>query len=401
VIVIAAAGAAAAAYRATASLRSADGWAPAVAWAVTSSAPVAVLFILARIAPPVFGLTGSTAEHARLLASPRTALLAFCSSVLVGFLIHQMSSTADRAPLLVHADEDVGVGTLAKWLAAAFAVYLSATAVGRLERLDLPNSASSAARIVARAEADALQYPRNARAHFVYGFTLMELNQFDSATVTLRRSLSLDPDNADANNAVGWMAMKRQKFAEALPYLRAAIALEPRYGHAWHNLGWSLSQSGRYAEAAAVYDKAIWLKPSDAQAHVEYSWVLRLLNQREMALRQMQRAVHLRPNDVGYRSATSELLRNSRRFAEAVVHLEDAIKVAPSNASLWGELGLTRYLMQDAGAAAAAFEQAERLDPAFLRSRPLFSAMYRAARRGSTADVGENHGVRMAVPIFR
>jgi tetratricopeptide (TPR) repeat protein len=78
----------------------------------------------------------------------------------------------------------------------------------------------------------------------------------------------------------------------------------------------------------------------------------------------------------------SALLHLAGRPAEAVGPLQDAIRLGPGDPLAHAELGVALAALGRAKEAAAAFDEAARLDPGFFESRPAAQAIYEAARRG-------------------
>jgi len=361
--------------------------AEATSWAVLSWVALAIFLLSARVAAAMMDSSHFAIVRIRSLGTGTGLLAAVCAGALFGMLMAEAESTDERAPFFTSLGEDVGRGTLLKWLSAGIIGWVVFHVVGRREELLIPNNRLEAASILDDAFDEATRRPKHAHSQLVHGIALMELGRSNESIRVLKGAISMDAHLTHPRNAIGWMLNAQDRYAEAIPYLQEAVRIDDSYGNAWHNLGWALAQLQRFREAQVAYARAVELLPFTATAAVEYSGVLLMLRKHDKALAQVLRAVSLDPKHVGYRMRASFLLRTKGRFADARLHLEEVVKLNPRFAFAWADLGVTHYLMQDASAAAAAFAQAEQQDSMFFLRQPLMRAMFRSAKRGSTADV--------------
>jgi tetratricopeptide (TPR) repeat protein len=103
----------------------------------------------------------------------------------------------------------------------------------------------------------------------------------------------------------------------------------------------------------------------------------------EEAVEVYRGAVRARPGDDDAQERLGHaLLHLLGRPEEAVGPLQEAIRLRPDRASAHAELGIALAALGRATEAVAAFEQADRLDPGYLESRPAARATLDAARRG-------------------
>lgn len=126
----------------------------------------------------------------------------------------------------------------------------------------------------------------------------IEKNQLDSAEVSLRRALSLDPANAD--NAALLMslgALQRQlgKMEDAYISFTAALNSYPDSKIVLHNRGALLTDMNKHAEAFQDYSEIIRLDPSDVQAYYRRGLLLLDEKKRTEAERDFQKAWQLEP----------------------------------------------------------------------------------------------------------
>ena len=213
-------------------------------------------------------------------------------------------------------------------------------------------------------------------------------------------------------------ALALSRHESRVPLLRRAIESDPVCGPAWTFLARSLAAAGdragamRAAAAALAPDRK--LDPID---RAEIRWLAATLgDDRSAAVAARLQLAALLPLDVDFalQAAADALL--ARRFDAAAGVLEQAVKAEPGNAVLWNELAYARafagwrdqalqaavrcvslapaaanpldtsgevyHLLGEFAPAAAAFEKAFTLDPAFLGGTTLLKAAEARLRLG-------------------
>ena len=243
--------------------------------------------------------------------------------------------------------------------------------------LSVPATAREASALLADAQREAAQRPRDAHAQFVLGNCLVELQRYDEALPPLLAAERLDSTNAWYRSAVGWVLNEQGHFAEAVPHLRAAVALDSTYAWGQHNLAWAYLNLHDLPDAERAYSVVVRLEPESGEAAYEYAWVLDALHGALAADSETARALRLEPNNGQIQAFAGSLFRQQARFADARQHYEAASRLLPNDAAVWAELAATDYLMNDRAAAAAAFAKSVALDANYVRSRPGLVHMWR------------------------
>jgi Flp pilus assembly protein TadD len=198
--------------------------------------------------------------------------------------------------------------------------------------------------------------------------------------------------------AAGAARHGRGQFAEAVGLYRQAIAAEPSNAEARFNLGAALQAMGRETEAEMAYGKALALHPDFTEVHYNLGTILEARGDYSKALVHFERANALAPgqaailNNLGgvlvdlgrieegvaaLRRATATasdhplVLWNLAKYGftganagEARTLLARAATLAPAVGVLMAQLGIACALAGDEAAAAHAFAQARRVDPA-------------------------------------
>lgn len=248
--------------------------------------------------------------------------------------------------------------------------------------LSVPRTPSEASALLAEAQREAAQLPRDAHAQFVLGNCLVQLKRYDESLPPLLAAERLDSTNTWYRSAIGWVLNQQGRFAEAVPHLRAAVALDSTYAWGQHTLAWAYLNLHDLPDADRTYGVVVRLEPKSADAAYEYASVLEREHGARAAEEQITRAVQLAPKDGDIQEYAGYVLRSEGRLAEARQHYEAASRLLPNEARVWAELAATDYLMNDRVAAAAAFAKSLDLDASYARSRPDLAQMWRDVAPG-------------------
>jgi tetratricopeptide (TPR) repeat protein len=136
-------------------------------------------------------------------------------------------------------------------------------------------------------------HPRSDEAHLGLARVLIRKERFDEADVELRRAVALNPDLVDGHFLLGGIQMQRKSYATAeRSYLRA-IALKPTYGVAHYNLGECRLKQGNKPGAVSAFRDAVRSRPDLAAAHLELGALLLDDGQFEEAVLHLDQAVRL------------------------------------------------------------------------------------------------------------
>ncbi len=98
--------------------------------------------------------------------------------------------------------------------------------------------------------------PGYARAHNLYGVTLVYRGRFDEAQVEMNRASELDPLSPFVQVGTVWPVIFARRYDQAIEQFRKIIDLEPEFPNAYTNLAWAYIWKGMPAEAFAPLDKA-------------------------------------------------------------------------------------------------------------------------------------------------
>jgi tetratricopeptide (TPR) repeat protein len=150
--------------------------------------------------------------------------------------------------------------------------------------------------------------------------------------------LHLDPNDAAANHYLGELDLRRGKPAEAEARFRHGLEIRPDAPEALQGLAQSLEAQNK-PEAADAYRKYLAVVPADAGARARLIHLLVNDQEYDAALAELDRS------DAGTRPSLDSLRLRAdiqiaqKKFADAIVTLQQAIALAPHDAQLIGGLG--------------------------------------------------------------
>jgi Flp pilus assembly protein TadD len=230
-----------------------------------------------------------------------------------------------------------------------------------------------------------VQRPADFDVLFHLGRAAARAGNWDRARQALEAALKLRPDDAEALFELGLAHAARKESSRAVYLLAQARQRAPHRPDIVLALARAAEDAGFYGDSALAYDEYLTLRPDDVQVRRDRARVLGYTGTRlqeglremnwyvtqfprdpagyfnlaqftwrdepDKSLEQLATALRLDPNFAAAHVARAWLLRRLGRAAEAVPHLEAALKVAPNDLRTLDLLGLV-YLDLDQPAAA-------------------------------------------------
>jgi predicted Zn-dependent protease len=195
-------------------------------------------------------------------------------------------------------------------------------------------------------------------ARFSDGVTALRENRLDEAEAAFREVLAGGGTRAFVHHNLGIVLQRRGRHADAVAAFRAAVKLDAKMGPARLLAGTSLLSLDRPKEAAGELERAVALLPSEPAARVQLAEAYERTGNMVGVVDQYRDLVGLAPADGEY------AYRLSRAYLRLAQWSFDRIRtINPKSARLPQALG-REYLQQERpDLAAAAFEEAARLDP--------------------------------------
>jgi TolB-like protein/Flp pilus assembly protein TadD len=203
-----------------------------------------------------------------------------------------------------------------------------------------------------------------------YARLLIARGRSQEAIEIFQRAIARVPRNADSliGLARGYEAQQRAEDAERA--YRRAIEVEPTYWVAYNALGGFLFQRGRTQEAVSSYQHVTALAPANVMGFNNLGAALQLSGNFDGAARAFERSLALAPTSDAY-SNTGTMYYYMGRYPDAQQMLERAIKAAPNDHALWGNLAdIQRQLSAGRPQAAQSYRRAIALAEEALRLNP-------------------------------
>ena len=199
------------------------------------------------------------------------------------------------------------------------------------------------------------------------GNALVKLERWADSAAAFRRAIELQPDSAAPLVSLGNALSKLDLWAEAAAVCQRAIDLDPKLFWAHQFQGIAFLKVRQWDAAEAALARAIALNPGFAWSHHYRGDALVQLERLEEAAAEFRRAVELEPSLFWAHNNLAETLLKLRRVDEAVDACYGAIAARPDQSGAYHNLGDALVKSSRWEEAAAAFRQADEINPAWSR----------------------------------
>ena len=207
--------------------------------------------------------------------------------------------------------------------------------------------------------------PRSANAWFYHGLVAEMSGSKSWAVDDYRRSLELAPGLGAAAYGLGRTLASMDKYTAAVEPMRLASAAYPRDSRVWAEYGFVLGQLGRYQDAAYALQRSVSLDPSNRDHAGALGDLYAALKDYAHAIPLYRWASGKVPAD----AANSSWLGNLGQvyalagdYRQSVAALQQALRYAPKDPSLWSCLWVDYAKLGDVGNATRAKATLAQLD---------------------------------------
>lgn len=224
-----------------------------------------------------------------------------------------------------------------------------------------------------------------ARRH--YAEILWKRGAKNEAIAQLEEAVRLMDQDPAIRVRLAEMQLDRGFVAEAQETAEEALDLDPKLASAWTVRGRTMLAAGRKTQALADFHRALGFAPGDRQILLEVAELYRRSNQPQRALASLQALADTynpgeEPQSV--LRLTASAYKALGRYEDAVESLAAAVIRESPTAELFFELGNAELLAGRPAAAAAAAEQALRLQPDHRPTQRLLQQLQVARQNGPT-----------------
>jgi TolB-like protein/Tfp pilus assembly protein PilF len=210
--------------------------------------------------------------------------------------------------------------------------------------------------------------PDDADVFIGLGYAYLEQGQREDAERSLRKAIEVEPGYWQAHSALGNYFFRLGRAEDAIGAYRKATELAPGSASAFSNLGAALLLAVRLDEAAAAFEKSLAIEPSRS-ALTNLGILYYFLGRFPEAVTQYESAERIASDDQQVAGALADALWQMpgrrtdavHQYQRAATLAEDALKVNPSHAVTWAQLGFYSGRAGDQSRAARALARAEAL----------------------------------------
>jgi Flp pilus assembly protein TadD len=174
--------------------------------------------------------------------------------------------------------------------------------------------------------------------------------------------LHLDTNDFTANHYLGELDLRRGKPAEAEMRFRHALEIRPDAPEALQGLARSLEAQNK-PEASDAYRKYLVAESGDSGARARLIHLLMNGQEYDAALAELDRADAGKPPSLDSLRLRADIQIAQKKFADAVVTLQQAVALAPRDAQLIGGLGRVYLQTRDFASAEKELKTALQIDP--------------------------------------
>jgi len=174
--------------------------------------------------------------------------------------------------------------------------------------------------------------------------------------------LHLDPNDPAANGYLAELDLRRNKPAEAELRFRHALEIRPDAPEDLQGLARSLEAQNK-PEAAEAYRKYLAVMPGDGGARARLIHLLVNDQEYDAAVEELDRADAGKPASLDSLRLRADIQIAQKKFADAIVTLQQAISLAPRDAQLISGLGRVHLQKRDFASAEKELKAALQIDP--------------------------------------
>jgi Tfp pilus assembly protein PilF len=171
----------------------------------------------------------------------------------------------------------------------------------------------------------------NFRAHAGMAEVRSRQNRIDEAIAHYSEAVRLAPDAAEWHVNLGLLFARQGEMAKAAASFERAIRLRPQDAETYNNLGAMLHRLRRTSDAIAAYTRALELRPRYALARRNFGLALAAHGDVPAGIDACLQAIRESPREAAWRYEVAVMLLNQARAAEAIVQLNETLRLDPSH----------------------------------------------------------------------
>ncbi len=205
------------------------------------------------------------------------------------------------------------------------------------------------------------QDARCAGALYGLGLIAHRRGQHDLAANYLQQAAALEPNSERVYSDLGLAYRSMGRWDDAAAAFRQSLA-QKQTAEAHNNLGIVLQQQGLHSEAIECFHKAAQLNSDDYEALQNLANALKDAGRGDEAIAYFQQRLHFKP-DAFTCYQLGLLLADEGKGDEAIALYHQAIRLAPSNAGVFNQIGIALSALRQYDAAFDCFQKALSISP--------------------------------------
>ena len=203
-------------------------------------------------------------------------------------------------------------------------------------------------------------------SYFILSELFAEQGYMELAQSEIHRLLMLSSEEevqAQAFSTIGEFRLELGDFDGAMSYFTLASETDPSNPSPWIALGDMAREGERWEEALRCYKEALQRDPEAADINVQMGYVLVEENKPEEAEAYFRRALEIDPGEYSAFLGLSECFRLTKRTAEQIAMVKQAMDLAPDDSDVWNAQGVAYEVEGFLKEATEAYDRALSLSP--------------------------------------
>jgi protein O-mannosyl-transferase len=175
--------------------------------------------------------------------------------------------------------------------------------------------------------------PNQSNAYANLGHIHYQQKNWDQAIEEFNHSIALGSNKPDTYYFSGLSRSKKYSYKEAIPYLQKAVNMRPLNENYHFDLGEAYRQMGSFDEALQEFRQVVDIQPMHPQAQNNIGvifWNLDAFQKAEIAFK---KALDIQQDHPEIHNNLAALYLRDHRYAQAIPHLEQVIKLQSENAT--------------------------------------------------------------------
>ncbi len=162
------------------------------------------------------------------------------------------------------------------------------------------------------------------------------------AAAEFQLALGLEPTNEEAATHMALAYEHEGKITEAEKAYQQAIQAHPNSRYSYNMFGAFYRSRNEYDKALQMFEKVIQIAPEWYGTYVNIGQIYADMGQNEKAIDPLRKSLAIRPSYAGYDNLGAAYY-GLKRFADAAAAFDEATKLDPQQYVTWGNLGSALY----------------------------------------------------------